>query len=154
MNHRYLDFIGEVLPEFDANRLSIFQKKEGIAQKKDFASECCHNAYLHALYYQSWPIGDYTGRSKKPSDNKRHRFVDFISELHEQKAYKIETLFVAISIFDRYILADNHKQSNLGCVAIVSLLIAAKLEQPVVPSFELILDLVPTCQLTVKDLIS
>lgn len=68
MNQRYSDFIGAVLPEFDLDRLQTGQSREEIVIKTDFASECSHNSYLHALYHQSWPIGEYTGKSNKPSN--------------------------------------------------------------------------------------
>jgi len=56
-----------------------------------------------------------------------------------KKDYKVETLFTACTIFDRYLSAIDWKtyHRNEVCrLAVVSLLMAAKLEQPVSPSFQ------------------
>jgi hypothetical protein len=58
--------------------------------------------------------------------------------LHIKKEYKNETLFVATSIFDRYINyvgASNFPKSQIVCLSTISILLAAKLEQPISPSF-------------------
>jgi hypothetical protein len=58
--------------------------------------------------------------------------------LHIKKEYKNETLFVATSIFDRYINsvgASNFPKSQIVCLSTISILMAAKLEQPISPSF-------------------
>ena len=53
--------------------------------------------------------------------------------LHDKKKYKIETLFVAVSIFDRYLMmtgcwnVDKAKQLQLSVICMV---LAGKLEQP------------------------
>ena len=47
MNQRYGDFIDEVLPEFDLARMKTNQSRVKI--RIDFAPECSHNSYLHAL---------------------------------------------------------------------------------------------------------
>jgi hypothetical protein len=49
MNKRYFDFIDEVLPEFDLTRMKTNQSREKL--RIDFAPECSHNSYLHALYH-------------------------------------------------------------------------------------------------------
>lgn len=58
--------------------------------------------------------------------------------MHIKKEYKNETLFVATSIFDRYINsigASNFPKSQIVCLSTISILLAAKLEQPISPSF-------------------
>lgn len=58
--------------------------------------------------------------------------------MHIKKEYKNETLFVATSIFDRYINsvgASNFPKSQIVCLSTISILMAAKLEQPISPSF-------------------
>lgn len=55
-----------------------------------------------------------------------------------KKEYKIETLFIAVSIFDRYLAQIGHwtfPRDQVCLLATISLLIAAKLEQPISPSF-------------------
>ena len=55
-----------------------------------------------------------------------------------KKDYKLETLFVAASIFDRYIYKSGvwrFPKIKVICLATISMLMAAKLEQPISPSF-------------------
>jgi len=59
-------------------------------------------------------------------------------ELHLKKDYKDETLFTAVNIFDKYLSSIgvlNFKKSNLMTLVVISLLMAAKLEQPISPNF-------------------
>ena len=53
------------------------------------------------------------------------------------KEYKLDTLFLAVSITDRYLAKLNFSSSRVcfGSLAICCLLIAAKLMEPVVPNF-------------------
>ena len=56
----------------------------------------------------------------------------------------METLFTACSIFDRYLLSIDWKsyhRNNICKLAVISLLMAAKLEQPVSPSFNKMINL-------------
>ena len=64
--------------------------------------------------------------------------------MHIKKEYKNETLFVATSIFDRYINsvgASNFPKSQIVCLSTISILLAAKLEQPISPSFSRMISL-------------
>lgn len=64
--------------------------------------------------------------------------VQKIFDLHIKKEYKIETLFVAVSIFDRFLAAIGHwtfPRDQICLLATTSILMAAKLEQPISPSF-------------------
>lgn len=64
--------------------------------------------------------------------------VQKIFDLHIKKEYKIETLFIAVSIFDRYLQHVghwNHPRDQVCSLATICMLMAAKLEQPISPSF-------------------
>lgn len=64
--------------------------------------------------------------------------IQKIYDLHIKKEYMPETLFTAASIFDRYILKvgpENFPKNDIACLAAISMLMAAKLEQPISPSF-------------------
>jgi hypothetical protein len=55
-----------------------------------------------------------------------------------KKDYKTETLFVACSILDRYLDKVgwyNYPREQICLLATISILMAAKLEQPISPSF-------------------
>jgi hypothetical protein len=59
--------------------------------------------------------------------------------LHDKKKYKIETLFMAVNIFDRYLITVGHwnidlaKQVQLG---VICMILAGKLEQPMQPCYD------------------
>ena len=63
--------------------------------------------------------------------------IQFIEKVAELKEYKLDTLFLAVNITDRYLVKA--KPSNrivcFGSLAICSLLIAAKLTEPMSPNF-------------------
>ena len=70
--------------------------------------------------------------------------IALIEDLHSKKNYKEETLFLAVSIADRYLvnLCVQRKQPPcLTSLAVISLLLGAKLEQPMHPSFNIMLKL-------------
>lgn len=73
--------------------------------------------------------------------------VQKIIELHDKKSYKMETLFTAIGIFDHYLMIKGLDQFNPIYVlhlTLVSLLMSAKLEQPMSPSFTRMIKLLPS----------
>lgn len=77
-----------------------------------------------------------------PTVNDRAYAVQKIFTLHEAKEYRIETLFTAVAIFDRYLAAIGHwnyPRRKICLLATVSLLLAAKLEQPISPSFRMMI---------------
>ena len=63
--------------------------------------------------------------------------IKFIEKVAELKEYKLDTLFLAVNITDRYLVKT--KPSNrivcFGTLAICCLLIAAKLMEPMSPNF-------------------
>lgn len=66
--------------------------------------------------------------------------VALISELHKKKMYRKETLFIAIGLLDRYLSRLIYREANkqtfdLVQLSAVCLLIAAKLNQPLSPSY-------------------
>ena len=84
-------------------------------------------------------IGDYTSLDKAIiTDSKRQEIISFISDLYQIKKYKVETFHLAVNILDRYYSALSFNKRKAPCgvaMATISTLIAAKLEQPVQPSF-------------------
>ena len=57
--------------------------------------------------------------------------IILIEELHVLKEYKIETLYLAVSFADRYLVniaVKRQEAPNLISLAVVSLLMAAKME--------------------------
>jgi hypothetical protein len=75
--------------------------------------------------------------------------IQKIFELHALKKYKVETLFSACMILDRYLLAisfEKFPRNEVFSLTIVSLLLAAKLEEAIAPSFLKMISLVPEAE--------
>ena len=70
--------------------------------------------------------------------------IQKIFDLHQKKEYKAETLFVAANILDRYIAmvgVPSFPKNQMVNLATVSILMSAKLEQPISPSFTRMINL-------------
>ena len=71
--------------------------------------------------------------------------VFLIEEIHRLKEYKEETFYTAVSIADRflvYLTVSNQHPPCLIRLAIICSLLAAKIDQPVSPSFKRMIKLV------------
>ena len=81
-------------------------------------------------------IGDYT-KTKSVSNEIRSSLIQLIEKLVEIKEYRMDTLFLAVNLVDRYLSSVNPSKriSCVGSIAVCCLLIAAKLEEPKNPSF-------------------
>lgn len=95
-------------------------------------------------------IGDYISlreSSLNVNDDTRRHMVTLLEALNLEKDYKEETLFLAASLADRYLvnLAIAHEQPPcLIKLAIICTLMSAKLEQPIQPNFKRMLRLCKT----------
>jgi hypothetical protein len=61
-----------------------------------------------------------------------------------KKDYKPETLFIAAGILDRYLYmigAQNFPKGQMVCLATICVLLSAKVEQPISPSFNRLIGL-------------
>ena len=67
--------------------------------------------------------------------------VLLIEELNREEKWKEETLYLAVSIADRYLIHLAIKGLRAPCLIVLSvtcLLLAAKIEQPFSPSFRIL----------------
>lgn len=65
--------------------------------------------------------------------------VQKIFDLHRKKGYRIETVFTAVNIMDRYLMYTGHwefPREHTCLLATASLLLAAKMEEKLAPNFE------------------
>lgn len=72
-----------------------------------------------------------------------------VEEICRMKKYKDETLYLAISIADRYLVnlaVQKEKSPCLVTLSVTALLIAAKVEQPMAPSYPAMVQLVEETQ--------
>ena len=90
---------------------------------------------------QEKAIGDYTSNeacSLQIKSLERQQMVLLIEELHTIKQYKIETLYSAVSLADRYLVYVALREKEPPCLitlAMTCVLLAAKLEESLSPSF-------------------
>ena len=110
-------------------------------------AEVAQVTYKNALT-RDVAVGEYPalpGNSIKVTEEIRLYMVTMIIELHRLKNYKEETLYLACSISDHYLAALVEIGKPSPCLiqlAIVSTLIAAKLEESMQPSFKRMVRLV------------
>ena len=97
-------------------------------------------------------IGDYT-KNTSITNKTRSSMILLIERLGENKEYTIDTIFLAISLLDRYLaISEQGKRvSCLGTIAVSCLLIAAKVEEAIIPSYKNMCNLLTKLQLvTIK----
>ena len=90
-----------------------------------------------------FPIGNYTGQYSI-SPTQRRKLIEIVETLHGRKGYKEETLYIAVSVADRYLVNLMIKQEPIPCLtslAVICTLLGAKIEQPMHPSFNIMLKL-------------
>ena len=84
-------------------------------------------------------VGDYVSEFPGTVSNySRTQVCLLIEEIHGIKEYKLDTLYTAVSLVDRYLVRVIVKKQKLPCMitlAVTCLLIAAKLEESICPSF-------------------
>lgn len=130
------------IPKIDLNdQVNAGKKKKQVL--KQFWPEFSQTSYIEAFNKQT-VAGNYTVSAKgarvKIDVKQREGVVALISELHKWKNYQKETMFIAFGLLDRYLsLVVNEgltvKELDLVHLAAVCLLLAAKLNQPLMPSF-------------------
>ena len=64
--------------------------------------------------------------------------IQLIEKLVEIKEYRIDTLYLAVSLLDRYLgtVELSERVPCYGSLAVSCLLIAAKLEEPICPNYK------------------
>lgn len=75
------------------------------------------------------------------TSQQRRGIVDLIEKLHKLQQYKPETLYLATSIADRYIInqaVTNNPGPDAVVLAVTAVMLAGKLEQEESPSFEVL----------------
>ena len=146
MNRRWLQSISRYVPAVDLIDLSS-ETSPFSAVKRQFAPEYSQHAYASMLLKEI-SVGDYLSNANCSLDISvfaRHQMVRLIEELAFLKEYKVETIFLAVSLADRYLVIIAVKREKAPCLihlAVVCLLMAAKLEQPISPNFNRLIHLI------------
>ena len=100
------------------------------------------------MFKNEYAIGDYIefhDGELHVSEQARRHMVTLLEDLNRNKQYKEETLYLAASLCDRYLVNLAVKGMTAPCLiklAIICTLMAAKLEQPIQPSYNRMVRLV------------
>ena len=150
MHIRLLKSLQAYLPDVDIEDFEASHDYE--IPTRQFAPEYSQNCYLEMMKKNNKRIGNYLTQSSylqiTPKD--RDLMMMTIQYLHRKKdGYKHETMHLAGNIADRYLLhcARNGKIApNMTALATTAILMAAKIEQPISPSFNRMISLLPESQ--------
>lgn len=133
MTQRYNKLLEKKLPAFD---LLDLKAQVGLYKRfnRQSAPEYSQRIYTHILQTEC-AIGDYLEFNKNShftmTAAAREQIVALIENLQQKKQYKLETLYLAVSIADRYLVnlaISDQAAPNLVNLAVVATLIAAKIE--------------------------
>ena len=127
-------------PEFTQTSYLRLRSLEEAFQLKNYFEEPKKPSHKHTK----------SGMNEKNSQlfHEEHRQygIQKIFDLHTRKDYKVETLFIAAGIFDRYINLigwRNFPGPQSLHLAVTCVLMSAKLEQPISPSFTRMINCLP-----------
>lgn len=142
MSQRWLDQMRSSLTGADMADLLAMQDPL-INLNRQNAPEHSQTIYRKKLFSDR-VIGDYISSEEncktiKVTKEVRLYMVTVIMEVHRLKNYREETLYLALSIADRFLAALLEQGRASPCLihlAFVSILMAAKLEEPMQPSFK------------------
>lgn len=132
------------IPPIDLVDLQAEQRSSSL--KRQFAPEFSQSSYL-TMMGTEFAIGDYITNGAT-SGHKQGEFITqaqrrhmtiLLESLHKEKKYKEETLYLSMSLCDRYLATllslGGGKAPCLIRLAITATLLGAKLEQPIQPSY-------------------
>lgn len=143
-------------PEFtQSSYLRLRAMEEAFTQKNYFAADKKAKVSIGQKIVNSLNKKMENGMT----EHARSYGIQKIFDLHQKKDYKEETLFIAAGIFDRYINMigyQNFSKADVVALSTISVLMSAKLEQPISPSFTRMINLLSSEEkknLTKKSLI-
>ena len=146
MTQRWLQLLQVSLPSVDIVDL-MSSRDPNIRLNRQNMPEVAQATYMNTLAKECI-IGDYVSvpdNSVRVTEEVRLYMVTVICEVHKLKGYKEETLYLACSLADRYLAAltlIEHPSPCLIRLGFVCILMAAKLEEPIQPSFNRMVRLV------------
>ena len=79
---------------------------------------------------------DYMKNQKEINDKMRSILIDWIIDVHFKFGFTDETLFMTVSIIDRYLTVTKIKRSNFQLLGITALMIACKHEEIDLPKID------------------
>ena len=131
MNQRWMQKLAESIPEHDLQDLKL--GREDTSKQRQIAPEYADVIYQNMLTNEAL-IGDYLSlkdSKKNVTAKTRGHMVTLIEALVKEKGYKEETLFLAVSLVDRYLFKLKNTGLRPPCLielAVTCTLMAAKIE--------------------------
>ena len=130
----------------DTTELNISQEKVIYFDTVNINNVQIPREYLNTIYYNllveenleitSKPVHTYMKKQKEINDQMRSILVDWIIDVHHKFGFTDETLFMTISIIDRYCSSEQISRIKYQCLGITALMIACKHEEINVPKVE------------------
>jgi len=133
------------------NKEIFLESKETEEKIKYFDTSKINNIqvpkdYINIIYYnllKEEDIGilpkaefDYMKNQKELNEKMRSILIDWIIDVHYKFGFTDETLFMTVSIIDRYLTVTQIKRSNFQLLGITALLIASKHEEIDLPKVD------------------
>lgn len=106
-------------PNSQSNQLS--------SQEHDYLGDMLSNDFQREA--QLMPRADYMAQQLSIDCGMRSRLVDWLLEVHRKRKMRRETLFLAVSLLDRYLSTVQVERLELQLIGASALLIAAKVEE-------------------------
>ena len=156
MNQRWEQVVASHVPYVDQS-----DAFELAGPSRQFAAEYAQLVYVNMLRNEK-SIGNYFKLKSCQLGfpvKARETMVQLMEELHQARGYNEHTLHIAVSIADRYLAylaRRGEKAPLLSHLTVICLLMAAKLNEPLVPAFENMVNMINGWQrdhMTNKDLV-
>ena len=140
---RWYSELSKALPTIDVADALKDTNNLRASKKRQFAPEYSQKCYMTMLREEQ-AIGNYIDipdvQQNIVDRQSRKYTVQLIQSLNQLKNYKETTLYLAISLADRYlvnlVIRFEQEPVDFSYLAVASLFVAAKLEQPFRPSLE------------------
>lgn len=117
----------------------------GVTKPRQTAPEWSQSSYLKIKAEDVAPF-EYVKKGLI-SNEERFDLLDMVRQLHTVKEYKPETFYKAVFVVDAYLDGLSRlgrSAPNLIHLGTIAILLAAKLEQPISPSFNRMIRLLPS----------
>ena len=135
----------------DQNKSNKYIDTDDLIKFKYFDTSKVNNVqipkeYLNIIYYNLLkeeekgitPMADYTylTRQKEINEKMRSILIDWLIDVHFKFGFTDETLFMTISIIDRYLSINQITRANFQLLGITALMIACKHEEIDLPKID------------------
>jgi hypothetical protein len=108
-------------------RLPLFSHFYNPVPEFEYIDDIFINLQLEEI--QTRPLFDYMKEQPELNEKMRTIMVEWLVDIHQKFNLKIETLFLAIDIIDRYLMIKRLKRANFQLLGATSIFLASKYEE-------------------------